>query len=303
MKKDRFIIGTRGSALALAQTKWVAEALKAHWGNACQFELKTITTKGDTLQKEASVSNKLDKGLFTKELELELEAEQIDIAVHSCKDLPTEISDKFKLTAFPKRVCAQDVLILKEEHSPRTLPRGAQIMTGSPRRIAQWLAAYPDTITLPIRGNIDTRLKKVFKDPAACGLILAKAGLERLQPSTEGFNVYPLDYSIMLPAPGQGALAIECRDNDGETRECLAVLNDVLTERQVNAERAFLQAMGGGCLAPVAAYAQPLYGDGTLRLSGMAMHEGRIWRHNVTGAASEPEVLGQLLAEGLLSMR
>lgn len=251
-----FFIGTRGSALALAQATWTRNQLQLHFPNYC-FELKIIKTLGDHLQKTApSVTTQpLDKGLFTKELEAALIAKEIDFAVHSLKDLPTEITPELTLAAIPKRASPHDVLITRETLNWKELPQGAQLGTGSLRRQKELLRLRPDLRFIAIRGNIDTRLEKLATHLQWHGLILAAAGLERLSLHLGAFQVIPLEPEIMLPAPGQGALAIQTRADDRTPYELAMALEHPDTRDCVETERQFLAGLGGGCQFPLGAYA------------------------------------------------
>ena len=294
------VLGTRGSKLALAQTEEALQLLKKAWGDACSFEVRALRTTGDRLQKESmsSAQNqlKLGKGLFTQELEDALLAGSIDIAVHSCKDMPTEADPRLCIGAVPPRACPQDMLILKKNLKPDALPPGSLLLTGSPRRKAQWLLSHPHTQVEPIRGNVDTRLDKLRQNAGAAGLILAACGIERLAGAADDLAFYPIPHDQMLPAPGQGALAIQCRAQDDEILAMLARVDDAESHRQIRAERAFLAAMGGGCLAPIAAWAEPIGGE-AFRLHGIYFEsESSFQRFSVEGPSDAPEELGQKLA-------
>ncbi|MFZ5806562.1 MAG: hydroxymethylbilane synthase [Verrucomicrobiota bacterium] len=290
--KRKFIIGTRGSSLAVIQAEWVAQNLKQFWGDDYEFELKIIKTTGDVLQKKNTLA-KPPKGLFTKEIEIALQMKNIDLAVHSCKDLPIELDKIFCMAAVPQRASAHDALISK---SPlNMMPQTACILSGSPRRKSQWMEQHPQTSIEPIRGNIDTRIKKLRENSNAWGLILAEAGLQRRRPSLDDLHVHVFSLEEMLPAPGQGALAIEVRTADEEAHAVAAKLNDPISEIQIKAERAFLKAMGGGCRAAIGAYAEPLK-DGNLKLYGVSydLNAQGIRKSKI---GNDPECLGKTLAE------
>lgn len=294
------ILGTRGSRLALTQTEEVMELLKKKWGETLSFEIRTLRTTGDLLQKEDSLQvqtqSNFGKGLFTQELENALITGSIDIAVHSCKDMPTTIRPELCIGAVPLRASAQDILILKNNIQPDSLPPGSLLLTSSPRRKAQWLVAHPHTKVEPIRGNVDTRLEKLKQNPNATGLILAACGIDRLSIEENHFKFYPIPYDQMLPAPGQGALAVECRAEDPEILSILAAINHAPSHYQIRAERSFLSAMGGGCLAPIAAWAEPISSD-EFRLHGIYFEsEISFQRFSVEGPSHQPEALGQKLA-------
>ena len=246
-------IGTRQSKLALWQTNHVADLLRRAWPELT-IEIKPFNTRGDATQQASIPLPEVGgKGLFTAELEEALHTAVIDLAVHSLKDLPTENADGLILGAIPPRANVQDVLVAQNGQTLSTLPPEAIVGTGSKRRAAQLLAQRPDLQIRSIRGNVDTRQRKVLHDKLYDATVLAAAGLERLG-DTGAITAYlPLD--LMLPAPGQGALAVQCRSNDHPTHHYLAVLDDPATRLAVTAERAFLALLEGGCSAPVAAYA------------------------------------------------
>jgi hydroxymethylbilane synthase len=249
-------IGTRGSQLATAQTGLVAGMLKKATG--CEVELVIIKTRGDELQKLAGgPSRNLGTGLFTRALEKALLDNEIDAAVHSLKDLPCQIDAPFVLAAIPKREDTADALCCRENHSLESLPKGARVGTGSPRRQAFLLCARPDLRIEPIRGNIDTRLRKLHEqDDPFDAVILALSGLKRA-----GLSDRMSARLNMLPAPGQGALAIECRASDKETIDLVATLDHFESRISAQAERRLHERMGGGCLAPLGALAYVI--DGT----------------------------------------
>jgi hydroxymethylbilane synthase len=249
------VIGTRGSPLALAQSRAVQNQLIAsHPG--LSIELKIIRTRGDAWGQETGTPPPPGKGLFTKELESALLEGAIDFAIHSLKDLPTEPDDRFEFAAVPARADARDVLITRQATLLKDMRSAPVIATGSPRRAAQLRLLKPNFVLQEIRGNIDTRLRKFRDSPGWDALVLAQAGLDRLQPDLTGLHLAPFPPEEMLPAPGQGALAIQIRRGNARARDLAAPLHDLRTHTQITAERAFLQGIGGGCLAPVAAFAE-----------------------------------------------
>jgi hydroxymethylbilane synthase len=290
------VLGTRSSALAVAQTRLVMAELKRVWPGR-NFEIRTIKTKGDELAETPTASPSLDRGIFTAELERALLDESIDIAVHSLKDLPTDETPGLTLGAITKRADAHDVLITRGPESLLELPHYAAVATGSPRRSAQISVARPDLRTDNIRGNIDTRIRKFHENPEWAALILAAAGLERLKPDLKGLKVTPLPFETMLPAPGQGALAVQARSDDRDLLDLLKPLNDAETAARVTAERMFLHALGGGCDEPIAAYAE-VSGENLLRLDGIAWLVGEEGprRGYLLRRLNQPEVLGVDLA-------
>jgi hydroxymethylbilane synthase len=290
--------GARGSALARWQTDSVTRRLRAAWP-ALNCQTKLFTTSGDKII-DKPLPEIGGKGLFTEELENALRSGEIDIAVHSLKDLPIDDAPGLVLGAIGEREDARDVLIARGGQTLITLPQGARVGTSSLRRAAQLLAARPDLTLLPLRGNVDTRIRK-----AASGdydaIVLAAAGVLRLGLAAHITEYLPLD--LMLPAPGQGAMAVQCRADDSTVRELLAAIEHAPTRAAVTAERAFLNALGGGCSAPVAAYAasnlQSLISS--LQLIGLvASLDGRRLIR-VSGEGIDPLVLGAELARAALA--
>jgi len=319
-------IATRGSALALAQANQVMAQCRAAFP-ALPFELQIIKTTGDKLQ-TASLAQEgqiLPKGLFTKELEVALLAGQADFAVHSLKDLPTELPAGLKLGAVAQREDVRDVLIYRDARvvagsaparrgfpphlAVRALPAGAVVATSSTRRRAQLLTLNPALQAPDIRGNVATRLQKVAERPELDATILALAGLSRLkfritpEGQLEGEGVPAgllatvLDTTEMLPCVGQGAIGIEIRDGDDRITAVCEKLNHFITFQCVTAERAFLSAMGGGCQSPVAAHAE--VAGNTLRMSALSFASGPLLRAQAQRPLSEAAALGQALAAEL----
>jgi len=313
------ILGSRGSPLALAQTRRIMAELKRAWPGR-NFEIHVIKTLGDRLAEKTTGGNlKLGKGLFTVELERALLSGEIDLAVHSLKDLPTSSPEGLMLAAIPKRVDARDVLITRGTDPVPEMPEeglatasgtlrrvllgpklryGAILATGSPRRAAQLGLIRADLVTVAIRGNIDTRLRKLRENEQWSGLILAAAGLERLKPDVTGLSVMHLPFSQMLPAPGQGALALETRmEGSADVRTLVRALHDPVTAAAVTAERMFLQALGGGCGERIAAYAEVEAND-LLKLEGIAwlIGETEPRRGKLVRRLDQAEALGVDLA-------
>lgn len=252
MNTNLLRLGTRGSELARWQTNHVAALLRAAYPQL-KTESIVISTKGDQVL-DTPLPLVGGKGLFTAELESALRTSAIDLAVHSLKDLPTEDPDGLIIGAIPQRENPADVLVSREGYTLDTLPDGAVIGTSSNRRAAQLLYLRPDLRMKDIRGNINTRVRKAF-DPSEGydAIVLAQAGLTRL--GMDDVITQVLSFEQMLPAPGQGALAVQCRD-EKDYLEHLAPIYDAATAHAVIAERAFLAALGGGCSVPVAAYAR-----------------------------------------------
>jgi hydroxymethylbilane synthase len=283
VSRDRLRLGTRQSPLALAQSGMMARALEAlHPGLA--VELVRITTRGDRLR--GSLTHLGGKGLFTQELEEGLLRGDLDLAVHSLKDLPVRLPEGLRVVAFPARADARDVLVSELASDLAGLPAGGVVLTGSLRRQAQVLHLRPDLRVVAIRGNVDTRLRR-WREEGAAGVILAAAGLERLGLASRGdLPAHPLDPGLVVPAPGQGALAIEARAGSTAEVYCRA-LDHPPTARAVAAERAVVAAFGGDCTLPLAAWARPA--DGDLRLTALlASPDGRrLARGETTGERPE----------------
>lgn len=247
----KLIFATRPSALARWQTQWIINSLQNIYPNLI-CEEKIITTKGDKIL-DKPLPEIGGKGLFTQELENELLSGAVHCAVHSLKDLPVENAAGLTVGCIPVRAEVRDVLISKNGYTITALPKGASVGTSSLRRASQILSLRPDLHTESLRGNVDTRIRKAM-DGQYDAIILAGAGLTRLG---LGRHVTEwLSLNVMLPAPGQGALAVQCRADDQTTLNFLTALEDDPTRKVVTAERAFLSGLGGGCSVPVAAYAK-----------------------------------------------
>jgi hydroxymethylbilane synthase len=321
MKERAIIIATRGSALALAQANLVLAACRQNFP-ALAFELKIITTTGDKLQ-TASLSRidaSLPRGLFTKELEVALLEQQADLAVHSLKDLPTELPAGLTLAAVAgQRADVRDVLIYRAAGGAARgfgagmrladFPGGITVATSSTRRKAQLRAARPDFKAVEIRGNVPTRLQKLAQQPEIDATVLAAAGLGRLNFTIdasgrlrganlpEGLRAVLLGLEEMLPCVGQGALGLETRANDERIEKICRQLNDPETFQSVTAERAFLRAMGGGCQTPVGAYAR--MEKDALRLRAISFLTEPPRRAEASGSAGEANALGEKVAAQL----
>lgn len=285
---------TRASRLARQQTASVMHSLEQAWpGLSCQEMI--MSTRGDR-----DLSHALPeiggKGLFTQELETEILAGNVDAAVHSLKDLPVEDPDGLTIGAIPARQDPRDVLVSAKGFKLDTLPRGARVGTSSPRRAAQLLAVRPDLQIESLRGNIDTRLQKA-RQGEYDAIVLASAGLLRLEHAAAISEWLPLE--VMLPAPGQAALAVQCRAADSKVLEYLQAIEVPSTRMCIQAERAFLSGLGGGCAVPVAAYAE-LKEDGMIHLRGVvaSLDGSRLIR--VEAASAEPLSLGKELARQAL---
>ncbi|WP_404353418.1 hydroxymethylbilane synthase [Exiguobacterium aurantiacum] len=290
----KIIVGSRRSQLAMTQTKWVIDQLKKA-GAQNEFEIKEIVTKGDQIV-DVQLSKVGGKGLFVKEIQQQMIAGDIDFAVHSMKDVPAELPEELYISCMPKRVDARDVLICENGYTLETLPEGAVIGTSSLRRGAQMLAARPDFDIQWIRGNIDTRLKKLETENFNA-ILLAKAGLERMG-WTDRVDFEALDADMMVPAVGQGVLAIESRKDDAEVTAILQLLHDDVTAKAATAERTFLKAIEGSCHVPVGGYAT-VDGDDVTLTGLIASVDGKeVLR--VTKTSSDAVALGKDVADDLL---
>lgn len=292
---QRLRLAIRGSRLSVAQSMQVVELLGQRWPGL-EVEVLTVTTQGDRDQQTPLGELEAPDGIFTRGVEAELLAQRADFAIHSLKDLPTATEPALVLAAFPPRADARDVLVSRHGGGLETLPPGALLGTSSPRRAAQALALRPDLRTAPVRGNVDTRLRKL-RAGETDALLLAAAGLGRLGLLDE--TAVPLPIERFTPAVGQGALAVQCRADDAATRALLAAIDHPPTRSAVAAERAFLRALGGGCRLPIAAHGQ-VAGD-RLSLSGMvAAPDGRtVHRARTEGPTDAPQALGEALAAEL----
>lgn len=287
----------------MTQTKHVIAQLERiceEKGLNYKFEIKKIVTKGDRIL-DVTLSKVGGKGLFVKEIEQAMFDGEIDIAVHSMKDMPSELPDGLIIGAVPVREDPRDCLVSRGNKSFRDLPQGAKIGTSSLRRGSQLKAARPDLVIEWIRGNIDTRLRKL-EEESFDAIVLATAGLRRMGWEEKISELLPAE--ICIPAVGQGALGIECRESDEEVRRLLSYFNDEETEMTVTAERAFLRRLNGGCQVPIGAYAEKIHEDGQeprLRMTGMvgSSDGSRILHVHVEG--TDPEHLGLEAAERLIS--
>ncbi|HYD48084.1 MAG TPA: hydroxymethylbilane synthase [Terriglobales bacterium] len=287
-------IGTRGSALALAQANWLRSALQ-ELAAAAEIELVTIQTSGDRFT-DRSLRAIGGKGLFVKEIEEALLARSIDCAIHSMKDLPAEIPPGLMIAAIPRREDPRDVLVTRSGCPLMKLPHGARIGTSSLRRMALLRAMRPDLEVIELRGNVDTRLRRL-EEGKFDAIVLAAAGLNRLGLSLA--NAVPFDIDEFLPAIGQGALAVETRDD--EIRALIAQLDDGETRMAVAAERAFLRTVGGSCQTPIAAHAT-LSGDRLDLKALIAQPDGtRVVLGADHGESAAADSLGARLADRLLA--
>lgn len=288
-------VATRGSKLALTQTGHVIAAMEQAFPHL-EFETVVVQTTGDQMQKGAVKPESITKNIFTREIEVALLKGEADIAVHSCKDLGVEMPPGLQLAGCPPRRSPRDLLIVKS--GSRLNDHAAVILTGSIRRRLQWQEHHPQHVVHPIRGNIDTRIRKMCEHPEADALILAQAGLDRLNPDLSDCYTQVLDVTQMIPAPGQGALALQCRDGDDEIFHVIDSISDYATFQSILAERAFLAAMNAGCQEPLGAIATPLAG-GKLKLSAVYYYQddpASAHRAELIGDIDEPDELAQKLS-------
>ena len=300
MKRKTITIGTRGSPLALWQAGWVKAQLEDSF-NDIEVTLKRIKTTGDNIT-DVPLARVGGKGLFVKEIEEALLRKEIDLAVHSMKDVPTFFPKGLHLATITKREDPRDVLISRENIPLKQLSKKARIGTCSLRRQSQ-LLHYCSTFQISqLRGNLDTRIRKLRDsgDPPLDGIIVASAGLKRMGWENQVTEYLPVE--ISLPAIGQGAIGVECRENDTWINDLLKPLGDLETWQCVSGERALLKRLEGGCQVPIAAYGQ--IQDGTLNLRGLvaSVNGERIVRDQIEGDPNHSEILGNQLAERLLGM-
>ncbi|WP_248927433.1 hydroxymethylbilane synthase [Paenibacillus hamazuiensis] len=295
----KLVVGTRQSALALTQTGQVVDHLKMlckEHGIDCEFEIKKIVTKGDRIL-DVTLSKVGGKGLFVKEIEQAMLDGEIDFAVHSMKDMPAELPEGLVIGAVPVREDARDCIISKNGKGLDELPQGALVGTSSLRRSCQLQHARPDLRIEPVRGNIDSRLRKLEAE-GFDAILLAAAGLHRIG-WQDRISVY-LPTDVCLPAVGQGALAVECRGDDKFVRDLLALYNDPPTVLAASAERSFLGRLNGGCQVPIGAFATVQEDGATIRLTGMVGSPDGKQMLKETFAGTDPDKLGKDLADKLI---
>ncbi len=293
--KQRILIGTRGSSLALAQTNQILDSLRKVAPNL-RYDVIPIKTKGDKMHDVGTTAVE-GKSLFTKEIEESLIEGKVDMAVHSMKDLTTDLPAGLVIAAVPERINPHDVLVSRNRKKFEQLPARSRVGTSSARRKAQLLAARGDLEILDMHGNVDTRLRKL-ESGEYDAIVLAAAGLIRL--GLEKHATEFLSTKVMLPAVGQGALAVQSRENDSEIRDLLSRIDHKPTRRAVEAERAFARKLGADCRTPIAAYAR--LEDGKLAIDGLvALPSGKILvRSRIISDNPDAEKVGEELAESLL---
>jgi hydroxymethylbilane synthase len=294
--KKKLIIGSRSSDLALWQTNFVKREIERN-NPHIEVVIKLVSTKGDKIL-DVALSKIGDKGLFTKELELELLHGNIDIAVHSLKDLQTAIPEGLKLAAVTKRHDVEDVLIARTHGTTiKTLRNGAVVATGSLRRRSQLKYIRPDITVVDLRGNVPTRVQK-FIDSDWDAIILARAGIERLKMSKHVSSY--IDIDEMVPAVGQGALGIEIKEDNRFADDIIQSIHDEKTFLAVSAERSFLRTLEGGCQVPIGAYAE-IKSNGLYLMGMVGSVNGKIqFKRKIRGSKKDPEETGQVLANILL---
>jgi hydroxymethylbilane synthase len=293
---ERIILGSRGSDLALAQARLVEEALQAAWPEL-EIAIEIIRTSGDEGAKPVAFDQKAGrKGMFTREIEKELLAGHIDVAVHSAKDLPSERHDELEISATLRRADTDDVLITKGGDRLTSLPAGAIIATGSIRRQRQLAWKHPDLQIVNLRGNVPTRLRKLGENESWSGIILARAGLVRLGLTNDGETLSPQDF---VPAGGQGVIALQARRTDERVKWLLDPIDHRETHLCLRAEREFLRLLGGDCDSPVGVQAQ-IQGN-EIRMRAQVFTESEITPRvgTATGSADAPEKVAARLMEQL----
>lgn len=316
MEVKRFVIGSRSSKLALAQSHYIRDRLKVLYPDA-DFEIKTIKTRGDKIP-DVALSKIGDKGLFTKEIEDALLERKIDFAVHSMKDLPTELPANLMIAAVPKREMPQDVLISKQGFTVNTLPKGAKIGTSSLRRSAQLSNLRNDLNITGLRGNLDTRLKKL-NDGLYDAILLAYAGLKRLSDAKaielildkgnsfkicSGTNfecrLSVISAEEILPQAGQGALGIEAHQDNLNVISLLKVLDDADSQLTISAERALLKGLEGGCQVPIGVFGQIKDNQIFIQAGVFSLDGKRKVKDEISGSKQDASILGSRLAEKFL---
>lgn len=294
--KAELKIGTRQSLLALWQSNFIAGELRKEYPE-CEVTLKKIVTRGDKIL-DVPLAQIGGKGLFTKEIEEELLDGTVDLAVHSLKDMPTVLPEGLCLTVITSRANVGDAFVSNKYNSFAELPQGAVVGTSSLRRRAQLLAARPDLKIVDLRGNVDTRLRKLDEGNMDA-IILAAAGLQRLGHGDRIKEIIPT--SVCLPAVGQGALAIECRSDNTEVRQMLEFLNDKATKQATDAERAFLGLLEGGCQVPIGVHAEVKDNEIEIEAIIASLDGSTVLRNKISGDAEKAVELGQELGQKMLA--
>ena len=287
-----FTVGARGSKLSIAQTDWVISELQKT-NSSLSFDIKPITTKGDTDTRPLFAMEQ--KGIFEKEIDRAVFEKEIDFAVHSLKDVPSQLDPNLIISCIPKREAVNDVLITRDGFNIEEIPSGSVIGSSSLRRAVQVTRKRPDVIVKPVRGNIETRIKKV-EEGKFDGIVLAQAGITRLGTDTKLSKLSTNDF---VPSPGQGALGIVSRKDDSSTLEMLKKIEDYSSRMEIEAERALSDSVDSGCRFPVGAVATSDVNSLTLKVAVYSMDGKKSIILEKTGSIKEPKVLGRLLGDEL----
>ena len=288
----KYIVGARGSQLSVAQTNWVISELK-NVNPDSEYEIKTITTKGDTDARPLFTIDQ--KGIFEKEIDRAVLNKEIDFAVHSLKDVPSELDENLILASIPKREVVNDVFISSDGSTLDNIKKGSVIGTSSLRRAVQVSRKRPDVIVKPIRGNIETRIKKIYGD-IYDAIVLAQAGISRLGVSVK-YSPLPID--DFSPSPGQGAIAIVARSDDLQTLSMLKKIEDADSRLEIEAERSLSDYVDSGCRFPLGAYAKSNGSEMTLSVSAFSVDGKESLHVNKTGKKDDPASLGKIVGEEL----
>ena len=288
----KYIVGARGSQLSIAQTNWVISELKKV-NPDCEYEIKSITTKGDTDSRPLFTINQ--KGIFEKEVDRAVSQKEVDFAVHSLKDVPSELDESLIIASIPKREAVNDVFISSDGSSLENIKKGAVIGTSSLRRAVQVSRIRPDVTVKPIRGNIETRIKKASGENFDA-IVLAQAGISRL-----GVDVKfsPLSIDVFSPSPGQGAIAIVARANDEDTISMLKKIEDPDSRLEIEAERALSDYVDSGCRFPLGAYAKSNDSEMTLTVFAFSVDGKQSLQVSKKGSKNDPKLLGKNAGEEL----
>ena len=287
-----FTVGARGSKLSIAQTDWVISELQKT-DSSLSFDIKPITTKGDTDTRPLFAMEQ--KGIFEKEIDRAVFEKEVDFAVHSLKDVPSQLDPNLIISCIPKREAVNDVLITRDGFDIEEIPSGSVIGSSSLRRAVQVTRKRPDVIVKPVRGNIETRIKKV-EEGKFDGIVLAQAGITRLGTDTK---ISKLPINDFLPSPGQGALAIVSRKDNSSTLEMLKKIEDYSSRMEIEAERALSDSVDSGCRFPVGAVATSDANSLTLKVAVYSMDGKKSIILEKTGSIEEPHALGRLLGDEL----
>ena len=288
----KYLVGARGSQLSVAQTNWIISELKKI-NPAIEYEINTITTKGDTDTRPLFTIDQ--KGIFEKEVDRAVAQKKVDFAVHSLKDVPSQLDDHLTIAAIPKREIVNDIFISSDGSSLDTIKKNAVIGTSSLRRAVQISRIRPDVIVKPIRGNIETRIQKISGDNYDA-IVLAKAGISRLGVDV---NYSLLSTSDFSPSPGQGAIAIVARSDDSETISMLKKIEHANSRLEIEAERALSDFVDSGCRFPIGAYAKSNDSEMTLTVSAFSVDGKKAIEVNQTGEKQDPYSLGKSVGEEL----